>query len=177
MSVLEQCIPEPRSCHSNQCQSHHSSTGALWGQLPRAREEGKWPRSSSSGSRTTELPQIYTYETESVIWPNINLAEGCLGSQIGIFVILRQPLWKKSYDVEKMRAFLQNFVSQTTIENAIVEIYSRSQLNALYSFHILAAKIIFFLNYYMLREYFSAKENMFIFSFQNLQVQLYCILQ
>lgn len=36
---------------------------------------------------------------------------------------------------------------------------------------------MFFFNDYMLKEYFSAKENAFIFSFQNLQVQLYYILQ
>lgn len=75
-----------------------------------------------------------------------------------------------------MRAFLQSFVSQTTIENETVEIKSRSQLNTPYSFHILAAKTMFF-NDYMLKEYFSVKENAFIFSFQNLQVQLYYILQ
>lgn len=41
MSVLEQCMPPPPACHSDQCQSHHSSTGTLQGQLPKGREERK----------------------------------------------------------------------------------------------------------------------------------------
>lgn len=77
MSVLEQYIPPPTSCHSGAISANHTTAALAHyrANYPEAEKREKWARSSSSGSRTMELPQIYTCVTESIIWPSINPAD------------------------------------------------------------------------------------------------------
>lgn len=83
--------------------------------MQRRKESG--PDSVLSGSKTIELPQIYTCVTESIIWPSINLPDiESLGISDWHICNTQASLMEKVYRMEeKMIAFLQNFVSQTTI--------------------------------------------------------------
>lgn len=75
MSVLEQRMPAPPACHHAAISANHTTAALAHyrANYPKAERRGKWARSSSSGSRTMELSQIYTCVTESVIWPSISL--------------------------------------------------------------------------------------------------------
>lgn len=77
MPVLEQYIPPAVSCHSGAISANHTTAALVHygANYPKPDRRGKRTRSSSSGSRTMELSQIYTCVTESTIWPSINLAK------------------------------------------------------------------------------------------------------
>lgn len=111
VSVLEQFIPPPVSCHSGAISANHTTAAlAHYGaNYPKPDRRGKQARSSSSGSRTREFSQIYTCMTESMIWPSINLAKSSLDLRLAHVEYSHSPYGKSPWDRRENEGFSAAF--------------------------------------------------------------------